>query len=78
MSDSVPRLQMVTWYLPKPLYDAVRELQERLLTPATLQPRWGSVEALAIHFLAVGVQEAHKEVAAKQASARLVKLPGEV
>ena len=74
---SHPSLHQVSWYLPKGLYDALQALQEILKT-TTLQPAWGSVEALAIHFLSVAVREAHKEISTKAQSSRLVRLPGEV
>ena len=51
-----PRLQMVTWYLPKELYLDLVKLQGALRIPLTRQPLWGDVEALAIHCLQSAVR----------------------
>lgn len=64
--------EYIAWYLPKPLYDALVTLQESLKGPHGL-PTWATVESLAVHFLKVAVEEAHKELAAKAQRSNLVQ-----
>ena len=69
---TAPNYTYVAWYLPKPLYDALRTLQEGLKGPdGTL--KWATVEGLAVHFLGVAVQAARKELEQKVAQSRLVQ-----
>lgn len=67
----------ITWFLPKPLYDALKGLQEGVTLPSG-NPRWGSVEALGCHLLAIAAREAYKEIRAKQRTERMVLLPEEL
>ena len=70
---STVKYTYVAWYIPKSLYDALVVLQEGLKGPDGIIPKWATVEAMAIHFLGVAVQEACRELAQKVQQSRLVQ-----
>lgn len=71
-NSAQPKYHLTNWYIPKSLYDELVRLQENLKGPDH-RLKWESVEGLAIHFLAVAVKEAHKELQQKAAQTQIIQ-----